>query len=183
MLVENIVVLGLALSLDAFGVAMGIGCGQKLKFKEKLSIIFSFGFFQGLFVLGGGILGCYINNHFFSFSGYFSGIIILLLGFLLLKEGLDNKEGCTYYNLDIWKYIFLGIGVSIDALGVGFSILYQYQLKLILINSLVVGGITFSLTFISLTIVEYIRNFALVERYSAYIGGIILILFGLKMII
>ncbi|MFW6036171.1 MAG: hypothetical protein ACOCRZ_07950 [Halothermotrichaceae bacterium] len=44
MLVDKIFIFGLALSLDAFGVAMGVGCGKKLSIKEGASIIFSFAF-------------------------------------------------------------------------------------------------------------------------------------------
>lgn len=182
MLVNNIIILGLALSLDAFGVALGIGCSKKLKFNESGSLIFSFGFFQFLFVFLGGIMGYFINTNLFKISGYISGIIILLVGIMLLKEGYENGEECVYYNFNLWKYIVLGISVSMDALGVGFSILYRYQIPVLLVNSLLVGAITFLLTFISLEITKYIKNFLIIEKYSDYIGGIILVIFGLKMI-
>ncbi len=182
MLVDKIFILGLALSLDAFGVAMGVGCGKKLSLKEGASIIFSFAFFQYLFVFLGGILGNFINSNLFSISGFASGLVILLLGMLLLKEGHKNEEECIYYNLNFWKYVILGVSVSIDALGVGFSILFNYPIYTLLTNSLIVGVVTLVLTFLSLKIVKYIRNFGLVEKYSAYIGGFILIAFGLRMI-
>lgn len=183
MLVDKTFIFGLALSLDAFGVALGIGCGNKLNIKEEVSIIFSFAFFQYLFIFLGGILGNYINNNVFSISEFVSGLVIILLGILLLKEGNKNEEKCIYYNLSFWKYVVLGISVSIDALGVGFSILFKYSIYTLLINSLIVGAVTLVLTFISLKIVKYIRNFGLLEKYSAYIGGFILIVFGLRMIV
>lgn len=182
MLVDKIFIFGLALSLDAFGVAMGVGCGKKLNLQEGASIVFSFGLFQCLFVFLGGIFGNFINSNLFEISGVFSGIVILILGFLLIKEGYKNEEECTCYNLNFWKYIVLSISVSIDALGVGFSILYKYPIYILFINSLIVGAVTLVLTFISLKTVKYIRNFSLVEKYSAYIGGIILVFFGIRMI-
>lgn len=97
MLVEKIFIFGLALSLDAFGVAMGVGCGKKLNLREEASIIFSFAFFQYFFVFLGGILGNFINSNVFSISGFVSGLVILLLGMLLLKEGYKNKEECICF--------------------------------------------------------------------------------------
>lgn len=183
MLVNRIFIFGLALSLDAFGVAMGVGCGKRLNLKEEVSIIFSFAFFQYLFGFLGGILGNFIDSNVFNISEFVSGLIILLLGILILEEGYKNKEECIYCNLNFWKYVVLGISVSIDALGVGFSILFKYSIYTLFINSLIIGAITMSLTFLSLKIIKYIRNFGFVEKYSAYIGGLILIVFGLTMII
>jgi putative Mn2+ efflux pump MntP len=183
MLVDKIFIFGLALSFDAFGVALGIGCGKRLNLKETASIIFSFAFFQYLFAFLGGIVGNLINSNLFNISGFFSGAVIILLGILLLKEGYENDEDCVYYDLDFWKYIVLGISVSIDALGVGFSVLFKYPISTLIINSIIIGIITLVVTLFSLKIVKFIRNFTLVEKYSAYMGGLILIIFGLKMLL
>lgn len=182
MLVDKIFVLGIALSFDAFGVAIGIGCGKKLNLKEVISIMFSFAFFQYFFVFLGGILGNFVNSNIFNISGLISGMIIIVLGFLYIKEGFEDEGECLYYELSFWKYLLLGISVSIDALGVGFSVLYKYSVYVLLNNSIIVGSITFLLTFLSLVIVKYIKRFKLLEECSVYIGGIILIIFGLKMI-
>ena len=178
----SIIILGIALSLDAFGVALGLGCGSKLTIKEESSIILSFGFFQFLFALAGALIGNFIDSNIIQISATFSGLIIVLLGIYLINEGRQIEKECFYYNLSFAKYIALGIGVSIDALGVGFSTLYNQQINTLIINSIVIGLITATLTFFSFKTVYYIRNFKVVEKYSDYIGGIILVLFGLTMI-
>ncbi|MGM0414814.1 MAG: manganese efflux pump MntP family protein [Bacillota bacterium] len=178
----SIIILGTALSLDAFGVALGLGCGTKLNIKEESSIILSFGFFQFLFALTGALIGNFINTNIIQISATFSGLIILILGIYLINEGRQIEEECIYYNLNLVKYIALGIGVSIDALGVGFSTLYNQQVNILIFNSVIIGLITATLTFLSFKTVNYIRNFKIVEKYSDYIGGIILVLFGLTMI-
>ena len=178
----SIIILGFALSLDAFGVALGLGCGTKLNIKEESSIILSFGFFQFLFAMIGALIGSFIDANIINISEAFSGLIIVLLGLYLINEGRKLEEECIYYNLSLAKYVVLGIGVSIDALGVGFSTLYNQQINILILNSIIIGIITASLTFVAFKTVCYIRNFKIIEKYSDYIGGIILVFFGLTMI-
>ncbi|MGM0501861.1 MAG: manganese efflux pump MntP family protein [Bacillota bacterium] len=179
----NIVLIAVALALDAFGVALGIGCGAEMKEKEKVGIILSFGFFQFLFAFLGAGLGNYIDQYIFSITGYISGGIVLLIGLLLLREGYKNDEACRYKNIRFWTYIVLGISVSIDALGIGFSVLYYLDAAVIMTNTVVIGVITAVLTWFSFMIVDYIKNLIIVEKYADYIGGIVLVLFGLNMIL
>lgn len=179
----NIIFIAVALALDAFGVALGIACGTELKRGEKVGIIISFAFFQFLFAFLGAGLGSYIDSNLFNITGYISGMIILIIGFLLLWEGYKEDEACIYVNLELWTYIVLGVSVSIDALGVGFSVLYPLNLLLTFSNTLVIGIIAAVLTIFSFVLVNYIKNFIIVEKYADYIGGLVLVLFGLKMII
>ena len=78
----NIILIGTALGFDAFGVALGLGCGNKLVRKQKLGLIFSFGFFQFLLTISGAFVGNYINTNFFQISNLLSGIVILFIGFI-----------------------------------------------------------------------------------------------------
>lgn len=178
-----ILLIGIALALDAFGVSLGVGCGKRLTLSEKALIVISFSFFQFFFALAGALLGGFIDTNLFSITGYISGGIIFLLGVLLFREGYKNEEECIYRKLDFWTYIILGISVSIDALGIGFSVLYDLDLLLISSKSIIIGIVTMILTISSFLIVNYIKQFGLVEKYADYIGGTILIIFGLKMLI
>ncbi|MCK8827623.1 manganese efflux pump MntP family protein [Natroniella acetigena] len=181
-MIKSTLILAISLSLDAFGVALGIGCGQDLNFKEKLSLSFSFGFFQFLLALIGGILGGFIANYIFDVSSSLGGLIILIIGILFIKDGLEKEKECLDYKLDLWKYALLGISVSIDALGVGFSILHQYSISMIATSSLLIGLIASTFTLIAVFTVKYIKSLALLKKYSGYVGGIILILSGIVMI-
>ncbi|WP_018248644.1 manganese efflux pump MntP [Orenia marismortui] len=178
----NIIFIAVALALDAFAVALGLGCGNQLRAKEKFLIVLSFGFFQGLFAIIGAQLGNYINSNLFDFGNYIGGIIILIIGILFLKEGYESDDACVYMDFSPWTYIILGISVSIDALGIGFSVLYNLSIIPILSNGTTIAVITAILTALSLMIVKYIKNFGIVERYANYLGGAILVIFGLNML-
>ena len=172
--------MALALALDAAGVTMAIGCGTKTNLKEKFKVVFSFGFFQFFFALTGGLAGNYIDQNFFTISNYFSGSVIFLLGIFLIREGYKNGEECIYRQLSFWTVVVLGVSVSIDALGAGFSLLFSLDYSLILQDSLIIGLIASIITAAAFKIVNYIKHIALVEKYADYVGGFILLLIGIN---
>jgi len=178
----NIILIGIALGFDAFGVALGLGCGNKLVRKQKLGLIFSFGFFQFLLTVGGAFLGNFINNNLFQISNLLSGIIIVFIGLLLLKDGYEKDEVCTYVNFTFFSYVVLGVSVSIDALGVGFSILYNLKNLILFEKSVVIGLVSILMTTVAFGIVPYIKKLDIMEKYADYIGGVILLIFGFNMI-
>ena len=179
---QHILLIALALALDAFGVALGLGCGNILLRKQKIALITSFGFFQFSLAFIGAIFGSYIDNNFFEISNYLSGAVILFIGLLLLKEGYERDEVCTYITFSLYSYIVFGVSVSIDALGVGFSLMNSLSFNSIFINSLIIGLISLIMTAIAFVIVRFIKHLELVEKYADYIGGLILVIFGLNMI-
>lgn len=176
----NILFVALALALDAAGVTMAIGCGTKTNLNEKFEIIFAFGFFQFLFALIGGLMGNYIDQNFFTISNYFSGTIILLLGLFLIREGYKNSEECIYRKISFGTVAVLGVSVSIDALGAGFSLLFSLDYSLILQDALIIGLIASIITAAAFKVVNYIKHIALVEKYADYVGGYILVLIGIN---
>ncbi|MFO7815840.1 MAG: manganese efflux pump [Halanaerobiales bacterium] len=179
----KIFLIAVALSLDASGVSMGIACGTKLNTRNSFSLIISFGFFQFLLALLGGLLGDFINTQIIKISDVMSGFIILAIGIILFREGFKKEEECIYRRLDILSVILLGISVSIDALGVGFSVLHQEFFFNMLYKSIIIGLVASLFTYISLVIIRYLKNIIILEKYADFIAGIILIIFGFNMIL
>lgn len=176
----NILLVALALALDAGGVAMAVACGTKTNLNEKLKIILSFGFFQFFFAYFGALAGNYIDKYFFTISNYLSGTVLLLLALFLLREGYKSEEECIYTKLNFWTIIILGVSVSIDALGAGFSLLFDLDYFLMFYDSLIIGLIASLITALSFKVINYIRHITLVEKYVNYIGGIILLTIALN---
>lgn len=178
----QILIVAFSLALDAAGVSMAIGCGTNPDFKEKISIVFSFGFFQFLFALLGALVGNYINHNLFTISDLFSGTVLFILGVYLIIEGYQNEDECIYTNLSLWAIIILGISVSIDALGAGFSIIFNVSYSTMIFNSIIIGLTASLLTAVAFKIILYIKHIRLVEQYASYLGGIILVLLSLNII-
>ena len=179
----DIILIAVALALDASGVSMGVACGTKLNMKNRISLILSFGFFQFLLDLSGKLLGNFINTRIIRISDIASGVIIFIIGIILFREGFKREEECIYRKLTFWTVAILGISVSIDALGVGFSIMHKEIFLNMLYKSLIIGIIAAIFTMFSLYIIRYLKKIIIIEKYSDFIAGIILIIFGINMIL
>lgn len=174
--------IALALSLDAFGAALGIGFNNRLGLNEKFKFVLSFGFFQFLFSFIGAWLGTVFNLYIVALPQRIGGLMMIIVGLIILKEGFQNKESAIF--LESKMYFIMGISVSIDALIIGFTVLSSsYGYFYITISSLYIGIVTFVISIIGFYIVKFLKKIEIMQKYSDYISGIILILFGMKMII
>lgn len=102
----------------------------------------------------------------------------------MFKEAFSNNEDEEELEKKLFNnlYITLGISVSIDALVVGFTAYNVYNFKLIFLNTLLVGVVTLLLCVFAVLLSMYLRKVKFIARYADFLGGIMLILFGLKMI-
>lgn len=177
----SLTVIALALSLDAFGVALSIGLNDEVKLKNKMYFVLSFGFFQFLFSLIGAYAGLLFNTYIVSVPKVIGGLIIALVGGLMIKEGFEKDEKNILLNPKI--YFILGISVSIDAMVIGFTVLNNVPGELLRLNyTLFIGVVTLIMSVIAFAISRYLKRMEIVRKYADFLGGIILILFGIKMI-
>jgi len=177
----GLLLIALALSLDAFGVALCIGLNNQARLKNKVIFATSFGFFQFLLSFIGAFAGFLFNTYIAAVPNIIGGIIIALVGVLMIKEGLQNKGDCPLLNAKM--YVVLGISVSIDAMVVGFTAFNKVLNNIILFqDTLFIGIVTFIMSLGAFFVSRYLKRIEIVGKYADFIGGIILILFGLKMI-
>lgn len=179
--IYSLLIIALALALDAFGVSLSIGLNPSVKRRSKIWFCISFGFFQFLLSYTGAFLGYLFNTYILYIPQIIGGIIIAMVGMLMLKEGMENDNNNILINKKM--YIILGISVSIDAAVVGFTALNSITAPMILLEATIfIGLITLIMCLIAFLIAKYLRKIDAVSKYADYVGGIILILFGLKMI-
>lgn len=177
----DLLLISLALSLDAFGVAISVGLDKEIRFGNKLGFIISFGFFQFLFSIIGAYAGVFFNTYIAAVPKIIGGVLIAIVGALMIKEGFGNKEEDIL--LSFKTYIILGISVSIDAMIIGFTVLNNIKNDILILNyTLFIGVTTLIVSSVGFIIAKYLRKIEVVSKYADYIGGIILIIFGIKMI-
>ncbi len=178
-LIEIIAIsIGLAMDSCAVSICTGISM-KKFKINKALQISFWFGLFQGLMP----VLGYLLGNTFVSFIGkidhLIAFIILLLIGLNMIKE---NRESIDGDNLSFKNIILLGIATSIDALVIGIT--FSFLDANIEIAVLCIGIITFILSFIGVKLGNFFAKRFLknpkYERFVSSLGGIILILMGIK---
>ena len=177
----SVLLIPLALALDAFGVSLSLGFSNKYKFRQLMIFCMSFSIFQFLFSFFGGILGDFVNSYILNVPKIFGGIIILVVGLMMLKESFSHEDEI---NNEISKnlYLTLGISVSVDALVIGFTAYNFYDFKLILLNTILVGLVTLILCISAVLLSMILKKVTFISKYADFLGGIILIIFGLKMI-
>ena len=175
----SLFIVALALSLDAFGVALCIGLNNQTRFINKVGFIISFGLFQFLFSYIGAYAGFLFNTYVALLPTIIGGMIISFVGVLMIVEGLKNQGKCPL--LKPKMYLILGISVSIDAMVVGFTVLNNVTMGILFKDTLFIGLITLIMSTLAFIISRYLKKIEVIGRYADYIGGIILIIFGLKM--
>ena len=178
------IIIGGALAMDAFAVSLSIGLTKGVKFYNKLIFCISFAFFQFFFALLGGMGGLLFSKYVTSIPSIIGGIILVIVGLTMIKEGFNKKDDSKIIFTQPRMYFILGISVSIDAMVVGFTALNSIGNYFYLFDiTILVGVITFIFCVGANFLARYLKRVDFVRRYADYLGGIILILFGLKMIL
>lgn len=177
----DVIIIGVALAMDAFGVTLSIGLNPILNRKHKMKFILSFAFFQFLFTYAGGILGYLFDTYIASISCIAGGIIIVIVGILVIIDGFKEKENEILIKNS--TCLVLGISVSIDALVIGFTAFHEVSNRLLLcVNSILIGLITLFICTLGFILCKYIKKIKFVTEYSNFLAGITLIFLGFKMI-
>ena len=177
----DVIIIAIALAMDAFGVTLGIGLNPILKKQHKIKFLLSFAFFQFLFTYVGGSLGYLFDTYITSISSIAGGIIMGIVGTLIIIDGFNQKEKELLIKNS--TCVILGISVSIDALVIGFTAFHQVSRNLLLfINSILIGLITLFICTLGFFVCRYIKRIKFITRYANLFAGIALIFFGFKMI-
>lgn len=175
----NVLLIGIALAMDACGVALSVGIHCQVSNGKRLRFMGAFAFFQFLFAFLGASLGKFINQSLVALPSVLGGIAILIVGILMFREGLEDQEECIL--VKPWMEVILGISVSIDALVVGITALFSRG-EYILQDGILIGLVTFILVAIAFLLSKALAHNSWVTKYADYMGGVILMVFGLKML-
>lgn len=181
--IKDVVIVAVALAMDALGVTIGIGLNSRVKRNNKVGFIISFAFFQFLFFFLGGIGGFLFEKYITSIPNLIGGIAIALVGAIMIKEGFDGENKEEELLLKKYMYIVLGVSVSIDALVIGFTAFHNIvTYGAMLLDSVMVGLITLLICTTGFYLCRYIRKISFITKYADFLGGIMLIIFAIKML-
>lgn len=177
-----VIIMALALAMDAFGVTLGIGVSSLVNRNQKIKYLFYFSFFQFFFALLGGTFGYFFDTYIVTIPSILGGIIIAFVGLLMIIDG--RKADNTSILCNSKMSIVIGVSVSIDALVLGFTSLNHLGSSMVLIvDCLLIGLVTLTLCTIGFFICKYIRKVDFVCKYANYLGGLALIFLAIKMIL
>lgn len=177
--ITELLILAVGLSMDAFAVAVCKGlCMCKMSYKKAVIIGGFFGGFQALMPLIGYLLGTTFKDYIVSFDHWIAFILLVIIGINMIRE---SKEACEIFEdtIDIKNMLMLSLATSIDALAIGVTFAFLH-VKIIPAIS-IIGITTFVISFVGVKIGNVFG-----EKYKAkaeIIGGVILILMGIKILL
>ena len=193
MSVFEIVLMALALSMDAFAVAICKGLAtKKAQIKHCLIVGAWFGFFQWLMPFIGCMLGSAFMSYIQSFDHWIAFILLALIGANMIREAIEDGgdcgcDGACELGEDDAAFGFrimltMAIATSIDALaaGVGMSVTLE-GMGQILFAVISIGVITFALSALGVKIGNI---FGSKYKFLAELsGGVVLVFLGLKILL
>lgn len=172
--------IAVGLSMDAFAVSVCKGLAMpKCTFKKAAIVGLWFGGFQALMPAIGYILGAQFQETIASIDHWIAFVLLALIGGNMIHEALDNDEEEADASLDVKTMFLLAVATSIDALAIGITFAF---LKVNIIPAVCfIGIVTFIISFAGVKIGNVFGS-----RYknkAEIVGGVILILLGLKILL
>ena len=172
--------IAVGLSMDAFAVSVCKGLAMpKCTFKKAAIVGLWFGGFQALMPAIGYILGAQFQEAIASIDHWIAFVLLALIGGNMIHEALDNDEEEADASLDVKTMFLLAVATSIDALAIGITFA---SLKVNIIPAVCfIGIVTFIISFAGVKIGNVFG--ARYKNKAEIVGGIILILLGLKILL
>lgn len=175
----ELIILAIALSMDAFAVSIGLGSKQgdntTLAFKSAIY----FGIFQGLMPLIGFLGGQGVGDWVDGYTHWIAAGLLLLVGSKMIYESMAEGIEEDIAQITHKLMLLLAIATSVDAMAAGFS------LPLLDVNPFIacvlIGFITAFFSFIGVFIGN--KSGTLLESKAELLGGIVIILIGCKILL
>jgi putative Mn2+ efflux pump MntP len=192
-------IIAVGLSMDAFAVAICKGLSMKKFSVKKAGIVgLYFGIFQAGMPLLGYFLGAQFQNKITSIDHWIAFVLLVLIGINMIRESRtndceevaveimidENSDNCVNKNnmenpLAFKKMSALAVATSIDALAVGVTFAF---LKVNIASAAsTIGIVTFVLSMIGVKIGHVFGT--IYKSKAEFIGGLILILMGTKILL
>ena len=177
---SELFLIAVGLSMDAFAVSVCKGLAMpKCTFKKAAIVGLWFGGFQALMPAIGYILGAQFQEAIASIDHWIAFVLLALIGGNMIHEALDNDEEEADASLDVKTMFLLAVATSIDALAIGITFAF---LKVNIIPAVCfIGIVTFIISFAGVKIGNVFG--ARYKNKAEIVGGIILILLGLKILL
>ena len=169
----NILLIGVALSMDTFSLSLGVGT-YNLEKKKCLTLSLLVGLMHFIMPLLGNVVGDKIMHFFELNSNLFLGCILLFIAGNLLIDMLKKEEDITI-DLSFFGMLLFAFGVSIDAFSTGLALTAITTNKLL---AMILFSITsFTFTYVGLNIGKYVSK--RLGNKASILGFLLLVALGI----
>lgn len=176
----EILLISIGLAMDAFAVSVCKGLAmKKMSWKNAIIIGLYFGIFQAVMPVIGYFLGTTFERFITNVDHWVAFILLVGIGINMVKEAFDKESENRNDNVDVKTMLVLSIATSIDALAIGITFAC---LKIhIVMPVITIGLITFIISVIGVKIGNRFGD--KYEKKAEIMGGVILILLGIKILL
>ena len=176
-----ILLIAVSLSMDAFAVSVsnGISLGN-ISVKDTLRTGGFFGVFQCIMPVLGWILGTSVKSYIESVDHWIAFGLLLFIGGNMIKEAVsqDDEYEEKEASLSTGKLFLQAVATSIDAaVGISFAVLNVNIWQ----ASAIIGVVCFCISVAGCHVGKNIGN--LLKEKAEFVGGVVLIAIGLKILI
>lgn len=175
----KVLVVAFALALDVFAVSVGVGV-RGVPRATKIRIGIAFACAEVVMNLVGVGLGLAAGKMIGNVAGYIGFVALVGLGiYMMIESRRELSEGSQLDLSQGFGLLLAALSISLDSLGIGFSILY---IGVPLVESLVViAVVSVCSTTLGLSLGQRIGS--RVEGNAAFLGGLLLLLTGIVFIV
>ena len=181
---SSIILLAVALAMDAFAVAIATGVSLKqVSIRQTFRLSWHFGLFQALMPILGWALGASIQDYVAAYAHWVAFIMLALVGSNMLKEALLADEDEIAKPKDSTKgmtMVMLSVATSIDALAVGLS-MSMLQVSIIY-PALIIGLVAGLFTITGLHLGKRVACLTWLSTWAEIVGGLVLWMIGLNIL-
>jgi manganese efflux pump family protein len=175
----TILFIAIGLAMDAFGVSIAIGSTNTKNYTKGIISSAIFGLFQAIMPIIGWFIGETSKSFISGIDHWIAFLLLAAIGIKMIYSDLNPKHNVLKQkDINFKLIISLAIATSIDALiaGMGLSFLGVP----ILFTVCVIGFVTFLLSLGGIVLgIKYSRLF---HNKTGIIGGIVLIIIGMKIL-
>jgi manganese efflux pump family protein len=174
----TILIMALALGMDAFSLGIGMGIrGIRLVTIARVSIVI--GLFHIIMPLIGMFMGQYVGTLLGDVATAAGGALLVVLGAHMVYTALRGDSSVAFDPRSLWGLLLFALMVSIDSFSVGVSLgMFSSDILLTVLTFGAFGG---GMSVLGLLLGRRVGHW--VGEYGEALGGIILLVFGLRFLI
>lgn len=172
-----IILIGLAMSTDAFAAAVGKGAGmRKPRFIEALRVGLIFGTIEAITPAIGWLLGRAASSFVEGWDHWIALGLLSALGVHMIHAGLkkDDDDPALPERHGFWRLAVTGFATSIDALAVGIGLAF-INVNIVVV-ALTIGACTLVMVTLGIMLGHIVGT--LVGKRAEIVGGLVLIAVG-----
>ncbi|WP_301801021.1 manganese efflux pump MntP family protein [Nocardioides sp. ChNu-153] len=197
--IAELIVLAFALAMDAVAVSVAQGLRMhRPRWRDALFLAGAFGLFQAVMPLGGWVLSFWFAGVVSAAAPWIAFVLLAVLGGLMIKESFSDDDDepadagagtgtaggalAAYAPLTLAVVVPLAVATSIDAAAVGvtFGVL-DMTVAAVVQAVVIIGVITFALSLVAVFVGSRVGE--RLGTWAELVGGVILVLIGLRILL